>query len=244
MINTVDDLKEYILRALGSPLVDVNVTNEQMDDRLGNAFAFFQDYYWDGSERVFWHHKVDQTDITNGYLTVPDYIWGITRVFPISDTALSSYNLFDVEYQVRSNDLYWRTSFPELSYYSQVMSNLSLMNWVLNPETEYRFNRLTSKLYIDSSQALVENNVIMAEGFAPVDPSQFPRMLNDNYLQSYAVAHVKAQWATNIKKYSNITLPGGVQLDGISMYQEAQAEIKDIEDFVMNSSPVMMPRIG
>ena len=91
---------------------------------------------------------------------------------------------------------------------------------------------------------MVEGKDIVVEGYAPVDPTQFPRMLNDNYLQAYAVAQVKLQWASNIKKYSNITLPGGVQLDGASMYQEAQAEIKDVEDFIMNSSPVLMPRVG
>lgn len=43
-------------------------------------------------------------------------------------------------------------------------------------------------------------------------------------------------WGTNLKKFSGMLLPGGVQIDGQGLYDEAMGEIKDLEDELMNKS--------
>jgi hypothetical protein len=58
------ELKEYCLRRLGKGVIDINVSDEQIDDRLDEALQFFQEYHFDGVERTYLKHKVTATTIT------------------------------------------------------------------------------------------------------------------------------------------------------------------------------------
>ena len=101
MVNNRDQLKEYALRALGAPLITIDVTEEQMDDRIDQAISFFNEYYWDGITKELFKHRVTAEDITNKYITIPDHIWSVTRVFSTSNSTSGQPNIFDLEYQLR-----------------------------------------------------------------------------------------------------------------------------------------------
>ena len=177
-------------------------------------------------------------DIENGYLPMSDLVYGVIRVLPIFQTS-SSKNLFDMQYQLRLNDLYDLAS-TSLIYYSTVMQHIATLDLVLNGRPLYRFNRLQDRLYLDinwkeSSKVDVDQYIVI-EAYRGLDPTEFVKMYGELWLRHYTTSLFKKQWATNIKKFSGIQLPGGVTLDGDKLYDEAVSEIKDLEDEIQNKS--------
>lgn len=234
------EFKAYVLRALGHPLLTINVSDEQLDDRVNQAIAFFKDYYWDGIEREFFKHKVTQTDIDNGWIPVPDHIWSISNVFNASNSTNGQPNIFDLEYQLRMNDMRDLTS-TSVIYYEQVMEHIALLQNRLNAERQFEFNRLNGKLYLhlDWNAKVMLDSWIVVDAYAALDPATSPKMWNDRLFKEYAIALVKMQWAQNLSKYQNIQLPGGVTVDSVTMYNNAQEDISKIEQEIMvNLAPL------
>jgi hypothetical protein len=235
-VNSRDGLKQYALRALGAPVLEINVDDDQLEDRLDEALEYWRQYHFDGIEKMYMKHQVTQEDINNKYISVPDLVYGITRVIPISQTS-SSKNMFDLQYQLRLHDLYDLTS-TSIVYYTQVMSHIALLDFELNGQQGFRFNRLQSRLLldIDWTAEVKEGSWIVFECYRALDPNEFNKVWNEMWLKHYVTALFKKQWAVNIKKFSGIQLPGGVTLDGDKLYDEAMGEVKDLEDELMNKS--------
>lgn len=235
-VTNKETLKEYILRELGSPLISIDVTPEQVEDRLDEAIGYFREYYFDGIEKVYLKHQITAENITNEYIELPDSVWSVNRIFPYpTSSASSSVNIFDLQYQLRMNDLRDLTS-TSLIYYQQVMSHVSLIDHLLNTQKQFRFNKLNGKLYIDQKwgTTLVEGNWLMFDVYTALDPADSPKLWNERLFKQYCTALVKRQWGSNLSKYQGITLPGGATIDGGSIYDEAKNEIKEIEDMIMN----------
>lgn len=234
-VSTRQGLIDYCLRELGEPVVEINVADEQVEDRVDEAIEFYRQYHYDGIEKVYLKHQLTEEDVQNQYIPIPDHIYGITRVFPIASGTSTSKSIFDLQYQLRLNDLYDLTS-TSIIYYTQVMSHLALLDLTLNGHPIYRFNRLTNKLYIEAawSEEMQPGTFILVECYRVLDPIQTPRMLNETWLKHYTTALIKKQWATNMKKFQGLQLPGGVSIDAQALYQEAVEEIKDLEDSLMN----------
>ena len=110
------DFKEYCLRKLGKPVIEINVDDDQVDDRVDEALLYFADYHFDGTEKMFYKYQVQQTDIDNKYITLPDNIIGAVNIFPIGQ-GLNTNNLFNIRYQIALNDLYTLTSVSMVPYY-------------------------------------------------------------------------------------------------------------------------------
>jgi len=321
-------LTEYALRALGEPVVEINVDDVQLDERIDEALDYWNQYHFDGAERMYLKQKISASTIkitaaesalwpvgtkitgsTSGakaevcsesgrtadpyiiicknvtiandqttqhhvfnatntaafipgetitgdnggiaivhadgatlgtydlkYFPIPDYIYGITRVIPFN-AASSSKNLFDLQYQLRLNDLYDLTS-TSLIYYKTVMSHISLLNLELNGYPLYRFNRMMGRLSLDVNwdAALAMGDFILVECYRALDPTAFSKVWNEPWFRHYVTALFKRQWATNIKKFQGIQLPGGVTIDGDKLYAEAIQEIKELEDEMLNKS--------
>jgi hypothetical protein len=235
-VTSRDGLKQYALRALGAPVLEINVDDDQLEDRIDEALDYWRQYHWDGIEKVYLKHRVTQLDITNRYLPLSDLVWGVTRVIPLT-MASSSQQIFDLQYQLRLHDLYDLTS-VSMIYYNQVMSHLALLNDQLNGPQTFRFNKLQSKLFIElnwGTEAKVDDWIVV-ECYRVLDPVEYTKVWNEAWLKHYTTALFKKQWATNIKKFSGIQLPGGVTLDGNALYDEAVGEIKELEDELMNKS--------
>jgi len=235
-VNSRDGLKQYALRALGAPVLEINVDDDQLEDRLDEALEYWRQYHFDGIEKMYMKHQVTQEDIDNKYITVPDLVYGITRVIPITQTS-SSKNMFDIQYQLRLHDLYDLTS-TSVVYYTQVMSHIALLDFELNGQQGFRFNRLQSRLLleIDWQTEVKVGSWIVFECYRALDPNEFNKVWNEMWLKHYVTALFKKQWAVNIKKFSGIQLPGGVTLDGDKLYDEAMGEVKDLEDELMNKA--------
>lgn len=236
VVTTRDGLKQYALRSLGAPVLEINVDEDQLEDRIDEALEYWKQYHYDGIERIYLKHTVTSTDITNKYIPIADAVYGVTRVIPVSQTS-SSKSLFDVQYQLRLHDLYDLTS-TSMIYYKTVMSHIALLDMELNGPQMFRFNRLQNRLHIDLKwgEDVKEGGIIVAEAYRAMDPNEFSKAWNESWLKKYVTALFKKQWATNIKKFSGIQLPGGVTLDGDKLYDEAIGEIKELEDELQNKS--------
>lgn len=141
------EFKDYCLRKLGHPVIEINVDDDQVEDRIDEALQFFQDYHFDGVEKIFMKHKITDTDRARKWIYVPEPVIGITYVFPFDDSN-SSVNMFDLRYQLRLHDLY---DFTSISYvpYTMTMQHLRTLQLLFSGTPQFRFNRHLDKLFVD-----------------------------------------------------------------------------------------------
>ena len=135
------ELKDYCLRKLGFPVIDINVDDDQLEDRIDDALQKFKDYHYDGTEEIYLAHQVTAGDISNTYVTLSDNINGITRVLPVSAGSLSStnsqgFNIFDINYQIRLNDFYNLLS-SSYTYYVIAREHLSMLDLIVTGEVPF-----------------------------------------------------------------------------------------------------------
>lgn len=146
-ISTRAQFKDYCLRKLGHPVVQINVDDDQVEDRIDDAIAFFQDYHYDGTQQMYLKHQVKQVDIDRQWIACPDAIQFITGILPF-DQSNSSVNMFDLRYQLRLHDLYDFTSVSYVSY-EITMQHIRTINLLFSGTPQIRFNRKMDKLYLD-----------------------------------------------------------------------------------------------
>ena len=222
---TRDEFKKYCLRQLGWPVVGMNLNDDQIDDRIDEALSYYADYHFDGSEKVYYKHQVSQTDKDNKYITVPDNVLGAVNVFPINFSSSSSdAGIFSIQYQIMLNELYTLTS-QSMIPYVMAMQHLEFLEQILVGQKPIRFNRNMNRVYLDMNWDLVEPGVFLViEAYQVVDPTQYAHVWKDRWLGRYAATLIKQQWGTNLKKLKGVKLPGGVELNGQDIYNEATIE--------------------
>jgi hypothetical protein len=238
-ITTRTAFKEYCLRRLGFPVIEINVDDDQVEDRIDDALQYWQDYHFDGLQKLYFIKRIDQTDIDNRYLDLAtardsanniSEITGVTRIFPMYDSQ-ASINMFDLRYQLRLNELYDFTSASYINY-TMTMQHLRMLEQLFVGEIPIRYQRHMQKLFIDwawgSSQVPV-GKVVIIECYGIINPDVYGRVWNDRWLKEYATALIKRSWGNNLKKFGGIQLPGGVILNGDKIYAEATDEIKALE---------------
>ena len=272
-VATREQLKQYALRALGAPVLEINVDSTQLEDRLDEALDYWNLYHYEGVEQMYlkqminaslltvtssagippisthlinqqggkcevirqWNKdstttvwtvknvegdwtvagsiikdEANQSGPTLGlvasmvlkewdlkYITTPDYVYGVTKVLNIGQ-ASSSKNIFDLQYQLRLNDLYDLTS-TSIVYYKTVMSHLAMLDLELNGHPLYRFNRLQNRLYLDVNWAtdVIIGDYVLLQGYRALDPEDFTKSYNEPWLRHYVTALFKRQWAVN-----------------------------------------------
>lgn len=234
-----EQFKEWCLRKLGKPVIEINVDKDQVDDRVDEALSFYWDYHFDGTERTFFKHQVTANNIAEGYISVPENIIGIVNLFDIGD-ALSTNNLFNIRYQFALNEIYDLSNY-NLSNYYMAMQHIQFLEELLVGKQPLRYNRHVNKLYIDMDWGKVnEGQYIIAEAYNIVDPNVYADVWKDRWLQNYATAKIKYQWGSNLTKFSGMQLPGGVTFNGEQILQDSLAEIQRLEDemIVSYSLPV------
>jgi len=239
-ITNRQDFKDYCLRRLGFPVIDINIDDAQVEDRIDDALQYWQDYHFDGLQKVYYIKAIGQTEIDQKYIDLSDArdaannrleIAGITRIFPVTDSQ-ATVNMFDLRYQLRLNELYDFTSASYINY-TLTMQHLRSLELLFVGEVPIRYQRHMERLYIDwawGAQQAPVGTVVIAESYAIINPDVYNQVWNDRWLKEYATALVKRSWGANLKKFNNLQLPGGVTLNGDKIYDEAFEEIKALEE--------------
>lgn len=327
-VNSRQGIIDYAMRALGYPVVEINVDDSQVQDRVEEALDYFRLYGYDGSEKLFMPYQVTTAvitlqaapgvafvkgqqitgatsgstatvwdvpttttirlinvvpgpkaaaydnvnytqqaftngetitalapntsgvlhattgyipgDIQNKWIPISDLVYGVTRILPISSGYGTSASLFDVQYQLYLNDIN-NIANLDLTYYTQAMTKLRMVDLTLNGTSQIRFNRLTNKLYLDANWAnkVAPDQYLVVEGYRALDPAVFTRTWDDAWLKRYLIALIKRQWGANGRKFQGMTLPGGVQVNWLGIYQEADQELKELrEELLSRSAPL------
>ena len=226
--------KEYCLRRLGKPLNEINIDDDQLDDRVDDALQYFWDYHFSGSEKTYYKYPVTDQDKTNKYITLPDNIIGAVNIFPIGQ-ALNTNNLFNIRYQIALNDLYTLTSVSMVPYY-MALQHVQFLEQMLVGQQPLRYNRYINKLYIDMDwDRLNTGDYIIVEAYQVVDPNIYIKVWTDRWLCRYATCLIKQQYGTNLKKYGSMPLPGGITFNGQKIYDEATEERAELEKEMIRS---------
>lgn len=229
-------LIDYCLRRLGHPVIEINVDEDQIEDRIDEAFQFYRDFHFDAVELVYLKQQVTANVKSDQYITLSDAVTSVIRVLPFSSKTTSGVDMFDVRYQIILNDLYSIQS-TDLIYYDQVKTHLQLMQDMLVGQKPIRFNRHQNRLYVDIDwqNDIDEGEYLIIEAYRILDPNTFTDVYNDGFLKKYATALIKQQWGNNLKKFEGVQMPGGVTLNGQKIYDEATQELEDLRDQVQNT---------
>ena len=224
-VSSREGLKDYCLRKLGHPVIEINIDDDQIEDRIDEAFQFYREFHFDAVEKVYLKHQVTANNKSEQYITLNDNITSVTRVLPFSSKATGFY-LFDIRYQILLNDLYSIQN-TDLIYYSMVKTQVQLIQDMLVGVKPVRFNRHMNRLYIDMdwTNDVQENEYIIIECDRILDPDTYTDVYNDYFLKKYCTQLFKRQWGANLKKFEGVQLPGGVTLNGQKIYDEAEEEI-------------------
>lgn len=235
MITNLEQFKEYALRQLGEPVIVVDVTPAQIQDAYEYALNKYNNYHFNGTERIYYRYQLTQQDIDNQYIPMDPSVTGVVKVFNYSDTTYSQSSPFSVEYQLRLNDL-WDLGSSSLVYYVQSREYINMLDLLLNGYPMFRFNRVQDRLYIDTSwgQKLRVGDFVMVECYRAIDPEEFIKAFNDSWFKDYMVARIKLVWGSNLKKYDGVQLIGGVTVNGQEIYQEAREEVAELEESLEN----------
>jgi hypothetical protein len=232
---TRDQFKAYCLRKLGHPVIKINVSDTQLDDRVDEALKFWYDYSIDGTEKIFYKYAITQQDITNQYITLPQNIIGAVRIFDIGVITSAIANPFNLNYQIALNDLYTLASSSLIPYYA-MMVQLELIEEMLVGQKPIRYNRLNNLLYVDMNWGnLAVGNFLLVEAYQVIDPNTFTSAFGDRLLQNYCAALIKLNWANNIGKTA-VTLPGGVTINAEKIMEEALADVAKYEQQIMDQN--------
>ena len=254
--STKTTFKNYCFRALGDGVIDINVSDDQADDRIDEALQFFAQYHYDGIERMYLKHLITSADVTRArsditttatdkidntvtadwkegknWIPVPDTVVSVVQVYPFSGNITSS-NMFDVRYQLRMNDMFDLSS-TSVMHYQMTMDNLDLIEHILVGETPIRFNQHQNRLYIDAdweNDFTADVDYIIAECYRKLDPTTYTDIYDDIYLKRYATALIKKQWGANLSKFNGVTMLGGVTMNGETLYTQAQEEQNKLEE--------------
>lgn len=319
-----DDFKEYCLRALGKPVLQINVDDDQVEDRIDEALYVYQQYHMDAVVKTYMRHEVTAStmvftspstgtfqnnevivgqtsniqghvvntinstaisfytvtsantgelpadaysdtarrtfqdgevvvgktsgaqgtvsangitfgDMDNKWYPIADSVIGITKIFAPFDSRISADILFDPQSQFNISLLSNFTANSIIPYHIG-RSYQQLLNDTFRGRPAIRFSRHMNRLYVDVNwyATFLPGQHIVIEGYRTIDPEGFTDVWSDRWLQRYSTSLIKRQWAINLSKYTGISLPGGVQLDGRTMLGEANQEIRDLEDQVRN----------
>ena len=254
--STKATLKSYCLRALGFGVIDINVSDDQADDRLDEALQYFAQYHYDGIEKMYLKHLITSDEVTRArsdasttatdtadssitatwkegknFIPIPSAVVSVVQVFPFTDTGAGS-NMFDIRYQLRLNDLFDFSS-TSIIQYQMTMDNIDLLEHILVGETPIRFNQHQNRLYIDmdwENDVTADVDYLVIECYRKLDPTTYTDIYDDIYLKRYATALIKKQWGANLSKFNGVTMLGGVTMNGETLYTQAQEEQNKLEE--------------
>ena len=247
-------LIDYSLRKLGYPVVEINVDDDQIDDLVDDAIQYFNERHYDGIEKVFLKHQLSQNELntirtgvttttatstvgittlsyteTNNFIKLPDHVIGVNNVFKIDSSTISS-GLFNIKYQLFLNDLYYYGALDLLNY-AMVKTHLEDLSRLITPDIQIRFNKKNHRLYLDIDWSQISpNNYLILDCYRMVNPADASSVYNDWWLKKYLTALIKRQWGQNMIKFQGVLLPGGVQLNGRQLFDDAVKEIEEAEN--------------
>lgn len=228
----LEEFRDYCYRRLGYPLQEINVDDEQANERIMDALNYFRDYHFSGSEHCYLAFQITDEMKRAKAIPIPDSIIGVTSVISFPSYYGGSY-LFDIQYYMTAQSLYTvldgMASGSVVPYYI-TMSRLEFLQELFDKTPGLLFNRHTNKILLKTDWSkLPTGQFIVVEAYKAIDPDEYPDVWSDRWLKRYATALIKQQWGTNLKIFQGVQMLGGVMLNGQQIFDDATREIQDLE---------------
>ncbi len=225
-------LKDYAMRKLGFPVITINVDDDQVDDRIDDALDLFQHFHVDATQKIYIGYQITANDMINKYVTLPSNVIGVNNIFPIAgdsinNTGTSNFNIFDINYQIRLNELYDFTS-ADYVYFELANQHLTTLSLLFFGYVPFTYNRYTNIITpnLNWGTQVISGSWLLFESYQILgDTTTF---WDDIWLKRYTTACIKEQWGNNLKKMKNVQLPGGIMLSGQEIYDEAVREKQEL----------------
>lgn len=255
--STRQELKEYCLRKLGHPVLEINVDDDQLEDLIDDSFQYYQERHFDGVELMYLKHQITEADVIrfnssneyestsdpdaaiwqarNNFIEVPDHVLGVTKIFGVSSNWVRN-DLFGLSNQYFLMDIFSFSSgfafgnFDMTNYY-MIRQYFETLDMVVNTGAlvQFRFNKRQDRLYLDIDKSrMVAGNYLLIECHRALDPDDWSQVYNDSFVKPYLTALIKRQWGQNLIKFNNVQLPGGVSLNGRQLYEDGEKEIESL----------------
>ena len=251
-------LIDYCKRQLGAPVLQINIDDSQADDIIDDTIQHYHEWHYNGVERMYLKHKITADDVTrflssneensttapdeatwenrNNFIEMPDHVVGVSKVFGVSSNWVRN-DLFGLSNQYFLMDVFsFSSGFAfgnfDMTNYFMIRQYFETLDMVVNTGAlvEYRFNKRQDRLFIDIDvNRLTEGNYILIECHRALNPDEFTQIYNDSFVKKYATALMKKQWGMNLIKYNSVQLPGGITLNGRQIYEDALAELAQLE---------------
>lgn len=223
------EFKEYCLRRLGKPVINIEMDDEQIEDRIDDALQYYWEYHFDGTERIYAKHPLTQDNISNSYIDVPTNILGVSNIFPVTASTITN-SLFSFQYQFALQNLANLVNINTAEYV-RTFQQIELIENIFGQRIPYRYNRRTNRLYLDADLEtfVSEGDYIVLDVLVALN-TNYNGLWGDRWLQRYATAMLKKQWGENLKKFEGVKIVGGVSFNGQKIWDEATEEIKMLED--------------
>ena len=248
------ELKDYCLRRLGHPVLEINVDDDQLDDLIDDAFQYYRERHFDGVEQMYLKHEITADDVTRfdsadetsstpapdastgltrkNFIEIPEHIVGISKVMGISSNFARN-NLFGMNNQYFLMDIFsFSSGFAfgnfDMSNYYMLKQYFETLDMIVQTGSlvQFRFNQRSDRLYLDIDKArMIEGNYLLIDCQRYLNPDDFSQVYNDSFVKQYLTALIKRQWGQNLIKFNNVQLPGGVSLNGRQLFEDAQKEI-------------------
>ena len=171
----------------------------------------------------------------SNFLQIPPAVLGINKIFRFDGSNTVTNNMFSVKYQLFLNDVYTFSSTEILSY-AMTKRYLEDLDFALGTEKYIRFNKRQDRLYLDFDWgAASKDDYLIIDCYRLIDPNDFTRVYNDSFLKKYLTALMKRQWGQNLIKFQGVKLPGGIELNGRQIYDDAEKELAIIREQMSNT---------
>lgn len=228
------DFKDYCLRKLGAPVIQINLDDTQVEDSIDYALRKFMDYHFDGQHKVYYKHQITQENIDSQSIHMPENIFGAINIFP-SGFGSQRGNMFSIDYQLALNEMYTMTQNSMLPYYMS-MFQLQSLEHMLQGVKPLRYNRFKNELKVDMNwNKFSPGDYLIVEAYEVVDPDEYGRVWQDPWLGDYSCAQIALRWGRVLTRYVGMTLPGGVQFNGDRILTDAQLDIARLEEELKSS---------
>lgn len=171
----------------------------------------------------------------SNYIQMPNHVIGVNKIFKFEGSNSISSGMFSIKYQLFLNDIYYWGS-TELLTYAMVKTYLEDIDWLLTTQKQIRFNKRQDRLYLDIDwSSLTPGHFLVIDCYRMLDPNDYTKVWNDSFIKPYLTSLIKRQWGQNLIKFQGMKLPGGVELNGRQLYDDAQRELDDITSKMFNT---------
>lgn len=235
-LRTRRELVAFCLRKLGSPVIKINVADEQISDRIDEAVSYWQEFHMDMVTHGMWARKVTQEDVDKGYFDMPSNMLSATQCISIGGSVMELQIMLDI--MSMPSNVVLHESYIKFKHMAEATN-------LFSRKPTYDFSRNLDRLYLRTAlNTLLGKTVVFSADFM-ISEEEAHRLYSDITFQRYCTQLIKLQWGQNLKKFSGINMIGGVQFNGDEIYNEALADIEKLEQFIQDTyNPAGMILIG